>query len=119
MPKIDYAKVMRENAALKSENAAIRVENETLKARPSSTYELPLSGSFTTANGVNTLTVAFVLREPAVVRGKKESAKQGTRCVFAQSRGGQPIGMDAVSSREFARTYGFSELRLIGNIGTK
>ncbi len=119
MAKIDYAKVMRENEALKAENAAVKADNEALKARPSSTYELPLSGSYKTVNGVNTLTIEFQLREPAIVKGKTASAKQGTRCVFAQSRGGQPIGMDAVSSQAFAKAYGFSELRLIGSIGTK
>ena len=110
--KVSYSELVKQLSALQVVNAALVI-------RAASNDRLPLQGSYSVKNGVRTMTVSFTCNDPAVVRSKNKSAKQGTQAIFSQARGGQSVTFDDASQKQLHIDYGQSDVRLIGSIGIR
>ena len=110
--KVSYSELVKQLAALQVVNAALAI-------RAAANDRLPLQGSYSVKNGVRTMTVSFTCNDPAVVRSKNKSAKQGTQAIFSQARGGQSVEFDDASQKQLHIDYGQSDVRLIGSIGIR
>ncbi len=115
MPKIDYAKVMRENAALKAENSALQVQVAERYTRNLT----PAKGTFTSTATGGTITVEFPCCGLSKLKLKPKSKVQATQCVAAFVKGGVKLLLDPASQKAFHAEYGLEELTIHGNIGAK
>ncbi len=115
MAKIDYAKVMRENAALKAENSALQVQVAERYTRNLT----PAKGTFTANAAGGILTVEYPCCGISKLKVKPKSKVQNTQCVAAFVKGGVKLQLDPASHKAFYAEYGLQELTIHGNIGAK